>query len=223
MWLLYQFPLCPFSRKVRLLLGEKAINYQLVTEYPWDQRAGYRDVNLAGQTPAMRHQDSGVTLTHSVAICEYFEETEEARPLLTGGAVQRAEIRRLVAWFDEQFYMQVGAPLLQEKMLKRLVYRQTPDAGMLRGAMKAANGHLDMLDALLDHHSWIAGTALTLADFAAAAHISVADYLGGIDWTGHDQVRDWYAAMKSRPSFRPLLDERMGVLQPPAHYADVNF
>ncbi len=223
MWHLYQFPLCPFSRKVRLLLGEKGVNYTLVTESPWEQRTGYRDISPTGQTPAMRNSESGVTLAHSSAICEYFEEVEAARPLMTGGATGRAEIRRLVAWFDEQFYADVGAPLLLEKMLKRTVYRQSPDAGVLRGAMKAANTHLDMLSALLDHHSWIAGTAMTLADFAAAAHISVADYLGGIDWTGHDLVRDWYAAMKSRPSFRPLLDERMGVLQPPKHYADVNF
>lgn len=223
MWHLYQFPLCPFSRKVRLVLGEKGVNYTLVNEYPWDARPAYRDINPAGQTPAMRYADSGVTLAHSVAISEYFEEVEGARPLLSGGAAGRAEIRRLVAWFDEQFYAEVGAPLLHEKLLKRTVYRQPPDAGALRGAMKAANTHLDMLGALFDHHSWVAGTAMTLADFAAAAHISVADYLGGVDWTGHDLVRDWYAAMKSRPSFRPLLDERMGVLQPPAHYADVNF
>ncbi len=223
MWHLYQFPLCPFSRKVRLLLGEKGIGYQLVSEQPWEQRPAFRDLSPSGQTPVMRDEDSGLTLNHSTVICEYFEEVEPARPLITGGAADKAEIRRLIAWFDEQFYLQVGAPLLQEKMLKRLVYRQSPDAAALRTAMKAANGHLDMIDALLDHHRWIAGVSLTLADFAAAAHISVADYLGGIDWTGHDQVRDWYAAMKSRPSFRPLLDERMGVLQPPAHYADVNF
>jgi glutathione S-transferase len=223
MWHLYQFPLCPFSRKVRLVLGEKGVNYSLINELPWEHRAAYRDINPTGQTPAMRHAENSITLAHSNAICEYFEEVEAARPLMSGGAAARAEIRRLVAWFDEQFYAQVGAPLLMEKLLKRTVYGQSPDAAALRTAMKAAHEHLDMIGALLDHHSWIGGTAITLADFTAAAHLSVADYLGGIDWTGQDIVRDWYAAMKSRPSFRPLLDERMGVLQPPAHYADVNF
>jgi glutathione S-transferase len=223
MWQLHQFALCPFSRKVRLVLGEKGVSYGLVTELPWEQRAGFRDISPSGQTPAMRNSETGITLNHSSAICEYFEEVEGARPLMSGGAAQRAEIRRLVAWFDEQFYAQVGAPLLLEKLLKRTVYNQSPDAAALRAAMKAAHEHLDMIGALLDHHSWLGGTAMTMADFAAAAHLSVADYLGGIDWTGQDIVRDWYAAMKSRPSFRPLLDERMGVLQPPKHYADVNF
>ena len=223
MWHLYQFALCPFSRKVRLVLAEKGVSYSLLTEHPWDARQAFRDISPSGQTPAMVDEANGIALTHSAAICEYFEEVEPARPLLGGSAAERAEIRRLTAWFDEQFYTEVAAPLLHEKMLKRLVYRQTPDAAALRAAMKAAHAHLDMVEARLDHHSWVAGAALTLADFGVAAHVSVADYLGGIDWTGHELARDWYAAMKSRPSFRSLLAERMGVLQPPAHYDDVNF
>ena len=61
------------------------------------------------------------------------------------------------------------------------------------------------------------------ADLAAAAQISVADYLGGIDWTGHEQTKAWYAMFKSRPSFRPLLSERMEVITPPKHYEQVDF
>lgn len=223
MWHLYQFPLCPFSRKVRLVLGEKGVAYNLVTEHPWERRPGFRDITLAGRTPAMHDPDSGATLSDSAAICEYFEEVEPAKPMFAGSALARAEIRRLTAWFDGKFYSEVSGPLLEEKMIKRLFYRQPPDATALRMAMRAATDHMDMLGTLLDHHRWLTGTTMSMADFAAAAHLSVADYLGGIDWAGHDQVHDWYAAMKSRPSFRPLLDERMGPLMPPAHYGDVNF
>ena len=62
-----------------------------------------------------------------------------------------------------------------------------------------------------------------LADFTAAAHLSVIDYLGALDWRGHQQTKDWYAVMKSRPSFRPLLSERMEVIMPPAHYDKPDF
>ena len=65
--------------------------------------------------------------------------------------------------------------------------------------------------------------AEALADLAAAAHISVADYLGGIDWTGHEQTKGWYSGLKSRPSFRPLLAERMEIVTPPKYYEDVDF
>ncbi|MEO7178327.1 MAG: glutathione S-transferase C-terminal domain-containing protein, partial [Allosphingosinicella sp.] len=93
----------------------------------------------------------------------------------------------------------------------------------LREAMKTANNHIDYIDYLLDHRRWLAGPVLSLADLTAAAHLSVADYLGGIDWRGHKQTADWYGVMKSRPSFRPLLAERMEVISPPSHYDKVDF
>jgi glutathione S-transferase len=103
-------------------------------------------------------------------------------------------------------------------MIKRIVYKQAPDAKMLREAMKAAVGHLDYIDYLLDHRTWLAGATMSLADLAAAAQISIADYLGGIDWKGHEEAKGWYVRMKSRPSFRPLLAERMEGIPPPADY-----
>ena len=112
---------------------------------------------------------------------------------------------------------------MDERMTKRLVARDPPDTGALRRAMTSANAHLDYIDYLLDHRRWLAGPVLTMADLAAAAHLSVADYLGGIDWRGHKQTVDWYAVMKSRPSFRPLLAERMEVIMPPAALRQAGF
>lgn len=223
MWTLYQFPLCPFSRKVRLLLGEKSIPYDLVRENPWEQRDEFVDMNPTGRTPVLVDDERRIVLADSRAICEYLDETVEAHSMISGTSQYRAEIRRLVAWFDEQFYGDVVAPLLHERMLKRLILRQSPDGQVLREAMKLANVHLDYLDYLIDHRNWLAGATLSLADLTAAAHLSVADYLGGIDWKGHEQTRGWYAMFKSRPAFRPLLSERMEVIVPPAHYEKVDF
>jgi len=223
MWQLYQFPLCPFSRTVRLMLTEKGVQFELVRESPWERRDEFVDLNPSGRTPVMAESARSIVLIDSRAICEYFEETVDAVPMIPGPATDRAEIRRLIAWLDEQLYADVVGPLLEERMRKRLVRREAPDTRVLREAMKACNAHLDYLDYLLDHRRWLAGPLLTLADLAAAAHLSVADYLGGVDWRGHKQTVDWYAVMKSRPSFRPLLAERMEVITPPAHYDKVDF
>ena len=223
MWQLYQFPLCPFSRKVRLLLSEKGVAHELVRESPWGRRDEFIDLNPAGRTPVLVEQQKGLVLIDSGAICEYFEETVEKAPMIPGTAANRAEVRRLVGWLDDGLYGEVVAPLLDERMKKRLVNRDPPDTRVLRDAMRLANSHLDYLDYLLDHRRWLAGAALSLADLAAAAHLSVADYLGGLDWRGHKQTADWYGVMKSRPSFRPLLSERMEVISPPAHYDKVDF
>lgn len=222
MWQLYQFPLCPFSRKVRLLLSEKGVAYELWRENPWEARDELRDLNPAIQTPVLRNKERDLVLIDSRAICEYFEETVDKAPMINGTAANRAEIRRLVAYFDENFFGGVTGPLLDERMKKRIILRQSPDSRALREAMKLANEHLYYIDYLIDNRPWLAGATMSLADLAAAAQISVADYLGGIDWSNHEQSRGWYSVFKSRPSFRPLLAERMDVILPPAHYADVD-
>ena len=223
MWQLHQFPLCPFTRKVRILLNEKDVGYQLVRENPWERRDAFVDLNPAAQTPVMVDGERDIVLVDSMAICEYLEETVDRVAMINGTATNRAEIRRLVTWFDTQFYRDVTQPLLDERMLKRVVHRMAPDASRLREAMKSAVGHLDYIDFLLDHRKWIAGATISLADLAAAAQISVADYLGGIDWTGHEHAKAWYAAFKSRRSCRPLLAERLSGIEPPNYYENPDF
>ena len=77
MWQLYQYPLCPFSRKVRFALAEKAVPHELVRELPWDRRDEFIDLNPAGQTPVLVAPNGGAVLIDSSAICEYVEETVE--------------------------------------------------------------------------------------------------------------------------------------------------
>jgi len=221
MWQLYHHALCPFSRKVRIVAGEKGVPLELVREHPWERRDGFARLNPAGQTPVL--VKGGTVLADSGAIVEYLEETIEAVPLYGSGALERAENRRLVAWCEGKFYSEVVVPLLSERMFKRLVTRQPPDAAALRTAARAAEGHFDYLDDLLDHRRWLSGVTFGIADITAAAQISVADYLGGIDWIGHEPLKMWYSALKSRPTFRPLLAERMEGLPPPAHYDKLDF
>lgn len=224
MWQLYHYALCPFSRKVRLLLGEKGVGYELVREHPWTRRDEFVDLNPAAETPVMVQADKGVALIDSAAICEYFEETVDKAAMISGTAANRAEIRRLVAWFDHAFFRDVSGPLLEERMKKRIVPNSpAPSAAAMREAMKGAVAHLDYTDYLLGHRKWLAGATMTLADLACAAHISTADYLGGIDWRGHEETARWYRGIKSRPTMRALLAERMEGIVPPKHYDDPDF
>lgn len=222
MWQLYHFPLCPFSRKVQLVLSEKKVPFALQLAYPWEDNDQFHALNPAGRTPVLHNAERRMVLIDSQAICEYFEETESKSPLIPGSAGARAEVRRLTALFDGSLYGDVTEPLIHEKMKKRLILRQSPDSGTLRAAMRLTHEHLDYLDWLIDNRRWLAGAQLSLADFAAAAQLSVIDYLGGIDWSGHEQAHGWYRVMKSRPSFAPLLRQKMEGLPAPRHYADVN-
>lgn len=221
MWRLHQFPLCPFSRAVRFGLAEKNISYELVRVNPWEHREALSRLNPAMQTPVLENE--AVTLCDSVAILEYLDETVAHAPLIGSDPVARAEARRLVAWFSQRFYAEVTAPLLRERMFKRLIAREAPSGLDIRNANRAAELHLQYIDDLLDYNRWLGGASFGVVDIFAAAQISVADYLAGIDWDGHPQAVMWYSAVKSRPSFRALLADRMEGVRPPAHYDKLDF
>jgi glutathione S-transferase len=202
-------------------MAEKGFTAELVQVYPWERGETLSSLNPAIQTPVL--ENGAQTLCDSNAIIEWLDETIERPPLVGAGASERAEARRLGHWFAQRFYSEVTAPLLAERMYKRLVSREMPDGIAIRNANRAAELHLQYVDDLLDENRWLAGPTFGLADLHAAAQISVADYLGGIDWRGHGQAKTWYSALKSRPSFRALLADRMEGIRPPPDYDKLDF
>jgi glutathione S-transferase len=219
---LYHLPLSPYSRKVRLVLAEKRLPFELRVEKVWERRAEYLELNPAGTVPTLI-EDNGLVIADSSVICEYLEEAYPDIPLLGRTLAERVEVRRLVAWFDGKFAHEVSRNLLGEKLMKRLAGRGNPDAAALRVGYVGLRHHLQYLGWLAETRKWIAGATITLADFTAAAHLSSLDFIGDVDWSISQPVHDWYAQVKSRPSFRSLLVDRMPGMIPPAHYADLDF
>lgn len=222
MRILYHLPLSPFSRKVRLALAEKRIPVDLRIEPVWERRAEFLALNPAGTVPVLI-EENGLAVADSNAICEYLDEAYPDMPLLGRTLAERAEVRRLIAWFDGKFSAEVTRNLLYEKQMKRALGLGNPDAAAIRAGYQNLRPHLDHLGWLAESRSWLAGPALTLADLAAAAHLSALDFIGDVEWSINDAAKEWYARVKSRPSFRPLLGDRVSGLTPPAHYADLDF
>jgi len=222
MRILYHHPLSPFSRKVRVALAEKRLDFTLELEKPWERRDDFMMLNPAGEVPVLVEED-GIIVAEHTAICEFLEEAYPETLLLGPDAAQRAEARRLVAWFDVKFNREVTENLLGEKMFKRLAGQGTPHAQAIRAGHANIHYHLDYIAWLSDRRVWLAGDHFTLADIAAAAHLSALDYLGDVPWDQHPEAKNWYARIKSRPSFRPLLGDHLPGVPPPKHYADLDF
>ena len=221
---LFHVPLSPFSRKVRLSLAEKKIEVELVEERYWEADPDFLRRNPAGKVPVLRLD--GIMMAESAAICEYIEETRPEPSLLPSDPVERLEVRRLVGWFDDKFHAEVTFKLLEEKVNKKAMKRGTPDSKNVREGIKALKFHLGYMTWLLDHRRWLAGDKMTLADFAAAAHISTLDYMNVTDedmWKTCPDVKDWYAKIKSRPAFRSILADQTAGMRPPKHYDDLDF
>jgi glutathione S-transferase len=222
---LHHFPLDPFSRQVRLALGEKRLPFREVIERYWERPESLNALNPSGLTPVLveTRGTSQLVACETRAVLEHLEEQYPEPPLLGADPAERAEARRLVQWFDRKFDYEVNGLLLHEKMEKRLLGLGSPDPGALRQGREALRVHLAYLDELLQSRDWLAGERLSLADIAAAGHLSVIDYMGEIPWDQARAVRTWYAKIKSRPCFRPLLGDRQPGLPPSLHYHDLDF
>ncbi|MBB2201343.1 FtsZ-binding protein FzlA [Gluconacetobacter tumulisoli] len=222
MRILYHLPLSPACRKVRLVLGEKRLPFELMMERVWERRPDYLAANPAGTVPLLV-EENGLSIPNSSVICEYLEEAYPDTPLLGRTLAERVEVRRLVAWFDEKFAAEVTQNLLYEKVMKRISGRGNPDGNALRAGYANIRYHLSYIDWLAETRKWLAGGSLSLADFAAAAHFSSLDFINDVDWSKAPAAKDWYARIKSRPCFRSLLNDRVTGIVPPDHYADLDF
>lgn len=224
---LVHFTLDPFSRRLRLALAEYGVPVELIDEEPWEPSPHLYELNPAGTLPVYL-EDSTTALSGIEAVAEYLEETKATRvSLIPGDAFERAEVRRLAGWFDGKFYAEVSEPLLTEKVIRRFLRRDKggggPDTARVRQAMLRLRDHLDYISHLVDHRVWLAGEELSIADLAAAGHISAVDYFGDIPWADYPIAKGWYQRVKSRPSFRPLLADTIRGMQPGPHYADLDF
>ncbi|WP_170334450.1 FtsZ-binding protein FzlA [Ruegeria arenilitoris] len=218
---LFHVPLSPYCRKVRLSMAEKKIEVELVEERYWEKDPDFLRRNPAGKVPVLRLD--GQIMSESAAICEYIEETRPEPPLMPKTPEARYEMRRLVGWFDDKFHHEVTSKLLYERVNKKVTGEGYPDSKNVKEGARAIKYHLDYMAWLLDHRRWLAGDQMTLADFAAAAHLSALDYISDVDWNRSAAVKDWYAKIKSRPAFRSILADQVPGFRPPAHYADLDF
>lgn len=228
---LVHYPLCPSSRSIRLAAAECELDLVLEEEKPWAWRSDFLDINPAGTLPLYRGEE-GVLLCGVYPICEYLaetgiDETGDARAFsfFPGDEAQRGEVRRLIDWFHRKFDSEVSSYLIGEKVYRRFESGSgsAPDMNLVRAGQANLRYHLRYIGHLAEERPWLAGEHLSFADLAAAAHLSCIDYLGDVPWSESAGAKDWYARIKSRPSFRVLLGDRVPGLKPPDAYADPDF
>ncbi len=226
---LFHHSFCPHSRFVRLALGEHSVAVRLIEERTWERRRDFLVLNPAGTTPVL--VDEGQPpIPGAAIIAEYLDEmygSNLERPLLPGETGPRVEVRRLMNWFNDKFFAEVSGPLTTERFYKRHMPVNAgggaPDTEVIRAAKNNIRYHMAYIGWLVRARDWLAGDRLSYADLAAAAHLSAADYLGDVPWNEDEAAKNWYARVKSRPSFRPILAETLAGIPPSKTYADLDF
>lgn len=227
---LFHHPFCPHSRFTRLALGEYGLTPRLIEEPVWERREEFLTLNPSGTTPVLV-EEGKPPVPGATIIAEYLDETRGGelgdRRFLPQEHGARIEVRRLTSWFNDKFFAEVSGPLTMERFYKRRIPIDqgggSPDTDIIRAVRINIRYHLAYIGWLVRTRDWIAGDRLTYADLAAAGHLSAVDYLGDVPWNEDETAKTWYARVKSRPSFRPLLAETMAGIPPSASYADLDF
>lgn len=227
---LFHHPICPRSRYIRLILSEYAIAIRLIEEKFWERREEFLLLNPAGELPVLVTEGLP-PIPGATIIAEYIEETRAGGNgqdrLLPDPPARRIEVRRLANWFNDKFHTEVSGPLVTERAFKRHMTQEQgggpPDTDALRVARHNIRYHLAYIGWLAQKRNYLAGDRLTYADLAAAAHLSAIDYLGDVPWIEDDAAKAWYARVKSRPSFRPLLSEWLAGVPASRTYVDLDF
>jgi glutathione S-transferase len=227
---LFHHPFCPHSRYIRLAIAEFGLEHRVIEERVWERREDFLKLNPAATTPVLM-AEGYPPVPGAPLIAEFLDETVGAnmgeRRLLPADPARRIEVRRLAAWFNEKFFNEVSGPLVAERFYKRLMRVEQgggpPDTDAIRAARINVRYHIAYIGWLVRTRDWLAGDRMTLADLAAAAHLSAVDYLGDVPWSEDEASKNWYARVKSRPSFRPVLAETWPGLAPAPNYADLDF
>lgn len=228
---LFHYPLSVTSRFVRLILAECEVEPDLIEEHVWERREEFLLLNPAATLPVLVEQN-GPAISGAWATAEYLDETRgfglADRRLMPTHADERAEVRRLTEWFLFKFDEEVSSYLVEEKVVKRERGKAggnggAPNSSLLRAARANIRTHLHYIEHLIEAKNWLAGDRMSYADLAAAAALSVADYLGEVPWQDAGEAKVWYMRLKSRPAFRPLLAEQVRGHRPPEHYQNLDF
>ncbi len=206
--------LAPSSRFARLVIGEK----RLTCDCPAAEDA-------QAHLPIFVDLD-GTRCEGLWAIIDHLEGNYPERPLTPEEPAARTETLRWLDWAMGPFHEQVTQKIVFEKASPRFtggLARRAPDMNVIRQGREAIKPALATIGKIAEQRGNLAERDCTLGDFAVAAQISTLDYFGEVPWAEFPQATEWYIRMKSRPSFRTLLGDRVPGQPPVSHYAELDF
>jgi len=219
---LYHLPFSANSRIVRVALSEKKIDVKLIVEPTWERRDSFLSLNPEGQVPVLLTNEN-IPLSGAPVIIEWLEDVSSENSLIGKDINFRAEARRIMFWFNNKFSSEVESSIVYEKIMKVFMGKGNPDANILRIGRKNLITHMQYIDWLSKNRDWLAGKSYSIADISASSNLSILDYLGEIKWKDFSYAKEWYARVKSRPSFKSVLLDKIPGLLPPKNYSDLDF
>src|SRR5438094_641941 len=198
---LYDFLPCPFGQKVRIVLAEKGLSYELVEidlTQGEQRRPEFRRLNPFGRVPVLVDEDT--TIYDSTIIAEYLEDEYPEPPLLPalGSSALRAQARIWEDIADTSFTLQVGQLLLE--MSKAESER---DATRLMRLQQWIEQMLSFLNHQLQGQDFLA-SQFSVADIGFVPRLLVLKELGVDPTANRGNIDGWINRLLERPSVHNL-------------------
>lgn len=209
---LYGAPLSPYVRKVRLLLDEKALDYQLEIILPFAQPDWYRELSPLGRIPALK--DGDFSLADSSVICQYIEDKyPQLPPLLGQTAEQRARVRWLEKYADYELGPLCTFTLFRNRALKPSMGQPCDEQAVQKALSEKLPAHFDYLEQILGSAEFLVGDSLTLADLALACQLINMEH-GNVqlDAQRWPNLAAFHERIKARPSLQKVLPGELRTL-----------
>ncbi|WAC24445.1 glutathione S-transferase family protein [Blastomonas sp. SL216] len=201
----------PNSIKVPIALEEAGLEYTLhsVNVRAGDQKLpGFLALNPNAKVPVLvdPHGPDGDTLllTESAAILVYI--AEKSGQMLPAIGTERARV------FEQLFFhaSALSPSFGQAGYFQRFAPEPMPHAiGRFLGE---ANRLVDLLEAKLERHRFVAGEEITIADIAHYGWLWRREFIG-IDFENRPNLARWFEALAARPSFQRA-EHRLSALAP---------
>jgi len=214
---LYAFDRSPFGWKVRLVLAEKKVPYEMIVPENKNEDPAFARLNPFRKTPVLVLED-GRTLYESTLINEYLEETHPQPAMLPKDAYERARVRMVEDTFDQYFYPTIREFTNSQFDYQPPIYHRKKadqvDHKLLEESRIKVHEHLQRLEGELKARPWFGGETFSLADAALVPALTGnLRILGVLPDKKYPKLADWSERVSARPSYKAAMPKVMFSIQ----------
>ncbi|HJV75892.1 MAG TPA: glutathione S-transferase C-terminal domain-containing protein [Noviherbaspirillum sp.] len=193
----------PYVRKVRVVMAEKKLDYELVLENVWAAETKIQESNPLGQVPCLIMEDGGAMFDSRV-IVEYLDTLTPVGKLIPPNGRERAEVKCWEALADG--VLDAGVLVRLERTL-RPESQQSPE--WIKRQQDKVNAGLKAMSTGLKETPFCAGNHYTLADVAVGCALGWLSFrFPEIDWRGdYPNLAKLFDKLSERPSFKDTIPQ----------------
>ena len=214
--IVYGANLSPFVRKVRVLLAEKGLDYELEQVSPFAPPPEFLAISPLKRIPAFRDTDRPEpnALADSSIICDYLEHKYPQKPLYPGDPYLRARALWFEEYADSAIAQCVGAGLFFERVVKKIIRGQTDETICQSTLTEKLPPLFDYLNREIADHQFLVGVSFSIADIAVGTMFVTFRHCGeSVDPARWPKLAAYVKRIHERASFKAMIDEESPLVQ----------